>query len=163
MKTTLSALILGLLVVLSASASPSRNSISSGSFTTLYSFSENSDGGYPDGAVPDAALALGSDGNLYGTTTQGGGNNAGTVFRITSSGSLTTLFSFEVSNVSQQANPGGSMVENSNGDFYGTTYTEPFNGIEKMLMARSSRSAPAVRAACCIHSKAITSAMDLCP
>ena len=51
----------------------------SGNYTNLYSFA-----GYPfDGAAPNAALIQGSDGNFYGTTSQGGTNNAGTIFKLT--------------------------------------------------------------------------------
>src|SRR5579871_2392709 len=64
--------------------------------TTLASFS----GG--NGANPQAALVQGRDGNFYGTTLFGGpngtacNNNAGcgTVFRITPSGTITTLYNF---------------------------------------------------------------------
>src|SRR6185503_17528028 len=54
----------------------------------LYSFSGS------DGALPEAGLVQGSDGNFYGTTQIGGANGFGTVFKISSAGSLTTLHSF---------------------------------------------------------------------
>src|SRR5215475_1706792 len=61
-----------------------------GTFTTLYRF-----GGQPDGFFPTAGLVQGTDGNLYGTTSMGGTNCcAGTVFKITLGGMLTTLHSF---------------------------------------------------------------------
>src|SRR5690348_387967 len=47
-----------------------------------------------DGAEPMAGLALGADGNFYGTTSLGGANGTGTIFRITPSGTLTTLYTF---------------------------------------------------------------------
>ena len=57
--------------------------------TTLHSFSG------ADGAVPIAGLVQASDGNFYGTTAFGGTNSSGgTVFKITPSGTLTTLYSF---------------------------------------------------------------------
>ena len=43
---------------------------------------------------PYAGLVQGSDGNFYGTTIAGGANSEGTVFKITPSGTLTTLYSF---------------------------------------------------------------------
>ena len=58
-------------------------------YTSLYSF-----GSSPiDGANPAAGLVQGSDGNFYGTTL-GGTTNDGTVFRISPSGSYTSLYSF---------------------------------------------------------------------
>ena len=56
--------------------------------TTLFSFDVK------DGVSAEAALVQGTDGNFYGTTTQGGSDGDGTVFRITPSGTLTTLYSF---------------------------------------------------------------------
>jgi uncharacterized repeat protein (TIGR03803 family) len=47
------------------------------------------------GANPRAALVVGIDGALYGTTTQGGASDAGTVFRIDGAGSFTSLHSFD--------------------------------------------------------------------
>src|SRR5262245_30147143 len=50
-----------------------------------------------NGAFPQAALTHGSDGNLYGTTSRGGetlgafGEGFGTVFKVTTNGTLTTL------------------------------------------------------------------------
>jgi uncharacterized repeat protein (TIGR03803 family) len=63
----------------------------SGALTTLYSFAGGADGGNPQ-----AGLVLGgqtSDSNLYGTTSQGG-NGWGTLFRISTNGTLVTLYSF---------------------------------------------------------------------
>jgi len=56
-----------------------------GAWTTLYSFSPavQSSGEFitnPDGCQPWAALALGPDGNFYGTTWNGGNGGQGTVF-----------------------------------------------------------------------------------
>jgi len=57
-------------------------------FTVLHSF----DG--TDGDQPYAGLVQATNGNLYGTTRYGGAHNDGTVFKITPSGTLTTLYSF---------------------------------------------------------------------
>jgi uncharacterized repeat protein (TIGR03803 family) len=59
--------------------------------TTLYSFCAQA--GCADGEDPIAGLLEGSDGNFYGTA-ENGGNNYGTVFKITPQGTLTTLYSF---------------------------------------------------------------------
>jgi uncharacterized repeat protein (TIGR03803 family) len=90
---------------------------SNGTFTLLHSFC--SAGNCADGASPYAGLALGADGNFYGTTSAGGANNAGTVFKITPGGTLTTLYAFAGPDGEQ---PHGRLVQGSDGNFYGTTY-----------------------------------------
>jgi uncharacterized repeat protein (TIGR03803 family) len=92
-----------------------------GALTSLYSFT-----GGNDGAYPQVGLVQGSDGYFYGTTYSGGTNGAGTVFRITASGTLTTLHSF--GSGSDVANPAGDLVQGSDGSFYGTTATFADNG-----------------------------------
>jgi uncharacterized repeat protein (TIGR03803 family) len=87
-----------------------------GSLTTLHSFS----GSPGDGAVPVAGLVQGSDGNFYGTTASGGAFFQGTVFRMTPSGAITVLHSFN-SFSSEGAVPVAGLVQASDGNFYGTT------------------------------------------
>lgn len=70
------------------------------------------------GSRPQARLTLGSDGNFYGTTSQGGANDIGTVFRMTSSGVVTTLVSFKFTDGGL---PSGRLVLGTDGYFYGTT------------------------------------------
>jgi uncharacterized repeat protein (TIGR03803 family) len=84
-------------------------------FTNLYSFHA-----FPtDGANPQAGLVQGSDGNFYGTTAGGGASSAGTVFKITANGALTSLYSFTGTN-NDGAMPRAGLVQ-AYGDFYGTT------------------------------------------
>ena len=59
-----------------------------------------------------------TNGNFYGTTDNGGTNNYGTVFKITPTGTLTTLHSFDYTDGDT---PNASLVA-SNGNFYGTTW-----------------------------------------
>lgn len=94
-----------------------------GQFTLLYSFSAWADGANADGMTPRSGLTLGSDGNFYGTTTRGGSNDAGTLFRITPAGVLTSLYSFNPFNSSQPdgALPATPLVIGGDGRFYGTT------------------------------------------
>lgn len=89
---------------------------SAGSLTTLYSFCAQSN--CVDGAYPQTELVQATDGNFYGTTFEGGANDLGTVFKITSDGALTTLHSFDSTDGS---GPEGVLIQ-ANGDFYGTTY-----------------------------------------
>jgi uncharacterized repeat protein (TIGR03803 family) len=64
----------------------------SGAFTTLHSLCSQS--GCPDGEFPQTGLVQATNGNLYGVMGIGGANNGGTIFRMTLSGTLTTLHSF---------------------------------------------------------------------
>jgi uncharacterized repeat protein (TIGR03803 family) len=100
----------------------------SGTLTTLYSFCAQS--GCADGDFPLAGLVQGTNGDLYGTTFGGGANCApngcGTVFKITPSGSLTTLYSFcSQSDCTDGSSPEAGLVQATDGDLYGTT---SFNG-----------------------------------
>ncbi len=91
-----------------------------GTFTSLYQFSG------PDGSDPEAPLVQGSDGNFYGTTVTGGtatNCQCGTIFQITSAGTLTTLFSF--SGDTNGANPRAAVTQGHDGSFYGTTLLLP--------------------------------------
>jgi uncharacterized repeat protein (TIGR03803 family) len=88
----------------------------SGTLTTLYSFCAES--GCTDGANPLAGLVQATDGNFYGTTS-GGADSGGTVFKVTPSGTLTTLYSF---GYPEGSDPMAGLVQATNGTFYGTTY-----------------------------------------
>jgi uncharacterized repeat protein (TIGR03803 family) len=96
-----------------------------GKVTTLYSFCAQS--GCIDGAAPQAGLVQAIDGNLYGTTPNGGANCApnggcGTVFKITPNGELTTLYSFcAQSGCTDGAYPFAGLVQATDGNLYGTT------------------------------------------
>jgi uncharacterized repeat protein (TIGR03803 family) len=89
-------------------------------FTSLYSFT-----GTNDGAVPSAALVQGSDGNFYGTTAFGGTNGLGTVFKISTNETLTSLHSFTRND---GAYPYAPLEQGSDGNFYGTTSGGGTNG-----------------------------------
>jgi len=92
----------------------------SGAFQLLYSFTNGS-----DGANPAAGLALGNDGNFYGTTYSGGPNNDGGIFKITAQGMFTPLYLF--AGGQDGANPQAMLVQGNDGDFYGTTQ---FGGVD---------------------------------
>jgi uncharacterized repeat protein (TIGR03803 family) len=94
--------------------------------STLYSFTGANDGSGPN------ALVQGSDGNFYGTTALGGNMNLnlglgdGTVFKISPEGALTTLYAFSGAD---GANPAAGLVQGSDGNFYGTTYSGGTNAL----------------------------------
>jgi uncharacterized repeat protein (TIGR03803 family) len=90
-----------------------------GKIANLHSFTGS------DGEFPEAGLVLGTDGNFYGTTMQGGANTAcaggcGTIFKITPAGKLTTLHSFDKDH---GANPWNGLSQADDGNLYGMTPT----------------------------------------
>src|SRR5262249_41875172 len=100
---------------------------------TLYTFSSDAAGTNADGAYPRGGLILGSDGNFYGTATNGGAKGTGTVFRLTPAGSLTTLYSFTGTPGTPPSNADGShpyadLLEGPDGTLYGTTRDGGANG-----------------------------------
>ena len=79
-----------------------------------------------NGELPAAPLVLARDGCLYGTTPYGGlpyangppENGYGTLYKITTNGVFTSLFSFSGTN---GACPYSGLIQTSDGSFYGTT------------------------------------------
>jgi uncharacterized repeat protein (TIGR03803 family) len=98
-----------------------------GTFTTLYSFCSQQS--CADGEYPNAGLLQASDGNLYGTTSDGGAHGTGgTVFKITPSGNLTTIYSFcSVAHCADGQSPNTSLIQGIDGNFYGTTFSDGVN------------------------------------
>lgn len=83
--------------------------------TTLYTFSGGS-----DGANPASGLVQGTDGYLYGTTAFGGDTNGdGTIFRISTNGALTTLYTF--TGAADGSEPAGGLIQAADGNLYGAT------------------------------------------
>ena len=75
-----------------------------------------------DGLQPLGDLALGTDGNVYGTTWKGGKQNVGVLFRMTPSGQYSILYSFcSVSGCKDGSYPQTGMIQHTNGKFYGAT------------------------------------------
>lgn len=91
------------------------------SLQTLFTFTGN------DGKFPySCKLTLGSDGNFYGTTRDGGTYDLGTVFKLTPSGTVTTLYSF---NGTKGESPFGGVIQGRDGNFYGTTHDGGSKGL----------------------------------
>jgi uncharacterized repeat protein (TIGR03803 family) len=107
--------LVGVFCAVSAISSPAQT------LTTLYSFNNT------DGSLPYAGLVQGTDGNFYGTTQVGGdpscngGYGCGTVFKITSGGTLTTLYTFcAKTNCTDGSRPQAGLVQGTDGNFYGS-------------------------------------------
>jgi uncharacterized repeat protein (TIGR03803 family) len=103
----------------------------SGTLTMLYSFCSQS--GCADGHEPFAGVIQAPDGDFYGTTYLGGiGNHLashGVLYKITPSGTLTTLYTFcSQSGCTDGSNPNVGVVQAGNGNFYGTTVLGGTNG-----------------------------------
>jgi uncharacterized repeat protein (TIGR03803 family) len=92
----------------------------SGKVSVLYAFKN-----IPDGANSESGLALGTDGNLYGTTGYGGKGNGGTLFQLTLTAAHKILYYFGV----KGETPLGTLVQDTDGKFYGTTYAGGRSGV----------------------------------
>ena len=84
-----------------------------GTYSVIYNFD-----GTAHGKTPRSGLTLGTDGSFYGTTWQGGVSNYGTIFKITSTGTLTVLHNFAYTD---GGNPYSPPIQGADGNFYGAT------------------------------------------
>jgi len=86
-------------------------------FTLLYTFTSGADGGDPIGG-----LIMDPQGNLYGTTAEGGNpacpHGCGTVFKLDPAGHETVLYSFAGMDGEY---PRASLLRDAQGNLYGTT------------------------------------------
>jgi uncharacterized repeat protein (TIGR03803 family) len=140
-----------------------------GTLTTLHSFCAEltlDETVCLDGSVPTAPLIQATDGNFYGTTSSGGDNDnggcfafgCGTLFQITTTGTLTTLHSFCAQQNSDgscvDADPGAPLLQATDGDLYGTaayggstscTYRNGVNNFCGTIFSLSTGLAPFVK------------------
>jgi uncharacterized repeat protein (TIGR03803 family) len=93
-----------------------------GTETVLYSFQ-----GGIDGLLPQGGLAADGSGNFYGTTELGGSGNCingtgcGTVFKFSSDGVESILYSFKGGD--DGSHPMSDLISDKHGDLFGTTWT----------------------------------------
>lgn len=85
-----------------------------GALTTLYNFPGSAG---TDGTYPYSPPIQGTDGSWYGTTSAGGANSFGTVYKVTPAGVFTTIYSFDDTHGNGPRDP---LVQGSDGNFYGT-------------------------------------------
>lgn len=119
-----------------------------GKESVLHSF-----GAGEDGAYPTAALVIDGEGNLYGTTINGGAHSTcnsgfsgcGTVFKVSSRGAETTLHSF-VNDGTDGYYPSAGLVMDRKGNLYGTTQAGGLigNGTVFRIIAESATRAETV-------------------
>jgi uncharacterized repeat protein (TIGR03803 family) len=89
-----------------------------------------------DGSTPDGGVVFDAQGNLYGTTSWGGANNAGIVFEL-SPGKIWTeriLHNFNLDGM-DGANPSGGLVFDQAGNMYGTAGGGPTTQCGQYLCA----------------------------
>jgi uncharacterized repeat protein (TIGR03803 family) len=126
-----------------------------GNLITIYDFCSIEK--CPDGAVPVTGLTLGTDGMFYGTTVGGGNTTSictepgcGTIFRMSQSGKLTTMYRFctlanEANPCLSGQNPQGTLVQAADGSLYGTAGTVfSITSTGKLSLIRHGRFWPAV-------------------
>ena len=106
--------------------------LSAQDYVDLFNFT-----GTPGECCPQypSVMAQGRDGNMYGITTTGGANNLGTLFKITPTGALTLLHSFDTTH---GYTPIGGLTLGADGNLYGTAElggTDGFGTIFKITPA----------------------------
>ena len=111
-------------------------------FTTLHSFD------FADGYEPTAGLVQATNGKLYGTTSQGGTNEQGSLFSITTTGMLTLLHSFDITDGLM---PYAGMTQGTNGMLYGTTYSGGASGGNGTIFALTPGGALSSVYVFCLH------------
>ncbi len=82
-------------------------------FTSLYSFD------FADGYEPESPIFQAANGQLYGTTLQGGPSEEGSIFALTPGGNLTFDYSFDGAD---GAEPVAGVIQATDGNLYGTTF-----------------------------------------
>jgi uncharacterized repeat protein (TIGR03803 family) len=104
---------------------------SAGTGSTFFTFT-----GEPAANVTDgASLIQGADGNFYGSTAQGGANNCGSIFQVTTAAAYKTLYSFTCASDGEYPN---GIIQGADGNFYGTaqdTSGSNFSSVFKVSLA----------------------------
>jgi uncharacterized repeat protein (TIGR03803 family) len=95
--------------------------VTKGKETVLHNFT----GGSSDGSNPYAGVILDSQGNLYGTTSEGGAAGDGTVYELSEAGTFSLLHVFSGSDGDL---PYGGLLRDAKGDLYGTADSGGSNG-----------------------------------
>lgn len=103
----------------------------SGRLTVLHSFEDQS-----TGSIPEHGVTFGRDGNLYGTTFNGGALGLGTMFRATPGGQVTVLHSFDSSR--EGGHPSARLTRGGDGLFYGTTTSGASGGAGTVFRSDSA-------------------------
>src|SRR5260370_17500378 len=112
------------------------NITTAGQLNTIYSFCPLT--GCVDGASPLGGVTLGFDGNFYGTTQGGGSHGAGSVFKVTPTGTLTTLWNF--ANGTDDSVPFYTTLQGQDGNMYGVSAAQ-YNG-QYVAFFKASPSVP---------------------
>ena len=107
--------------------------------TVLYSFA-----GGADGAKPEAALAMDAAGNLYGTTTAGGSNGNGTVFKLTvpkkTNGKWREKVLYSFGSGTDGTTPVSGVTLDAKGNLYGTASAGGAYGLGTVFKLAPSKS-----------------------
>lgn len=88
-----------------------------------------------DGSYPHGSLVLDKNGNVYGTTSDGGQSFLGTVYIVTAAGVETLIHSF---NGADGSLPGSSLIKDKRGNLYGTAIQGGANNMGTVFELKTS-------------------------
>src|SRR6202453_4976710 len=97
--------------------------------STIYQFSSGSNPNLPAGV-----MAQGQDGNFYGITLSGGTANQGVIYKISSEGAITSLYSMAQSDGTTCS----GLNLGTDGNFYGTCHNGGANGYGTLFKVTSA-------------------------
>jgi uncharacterized repeat protein (TIGR03803 family) len=104
-----------------------------GQYSVVHTFSPTSHGRNADGAGP-CSLRAGTDGFLYGATHAGGRYGQGTLFRLATDGSLTTLHHFTPTE--KRAGETAALMQTPDGRLYGAVQHSPAGTLFQLTRSR---------------------------
>jgi len=104
-----------------------------GAYSAIYNFCAEGGPCASTGGDPEGGVVLGFDGNLWGTTLNGGKDGGGTVFQVTPKGALKLVYSF--TNAEDDSAPYFTVLQGQDGNMYGVSeeqYTTQYGSFFKL-------------------------------
>jgi len=113
-----------------------------------------------DGVNPSSGLVLAADGNFYGTTYSGGTQYAGAVYKVTPSGTPSTVYSFCIQKSCADGQGPLDLIQGSDGNFYGTTQQGGANDAGVAFKVTPAGTYSVIYAFCAVYTSVCTDGIN---